>query len=206
MTNKHKTIKRTAFITIFGLSLFALLWYFTSNKYQQPQLEQVTELQVATVIDPARSIAPFRVSDDTGGDFTEASLRNHWTLLFFGYPKCPDICPRTLGTVRDAWNTYKPHTDVRFVFASITPEPVENGNLKAFVQNFHPQFIGISGTPSAMQQLSDQLGVFSKNKDGKIDHTASLMLIDPQGKLTAVFTPPFSAEQIAADLEVLTQT
>ena len=58
-----------------------------------------------------------------------------------------------------------------------------------------------------MQYLYDQLGIYaSEQDDGVIDHTSALMLIDPQGRLTAIFTPPFTAQELADDLNSITNS
>lgn len=196
------TFKRNMVILIIALCIFFGAWYFYKNVY----IPKEQPVMIATIIKQTQPLSAFAVSDDNGGIFTELSLRGQWTLLFFGYPKCPDICPNTLGIVRDTWNLYQPNKTppAKFVFASLTSEPIEDGTLKTFVKNFNKDFVGISGSSTEMHQLSDQLGIYFTQQTDRIDHTASLMLINPQGKLTAVFTPPFTAEQVAKDLDLIT--
>lgn len=197
-----KSMYRVIIIFLIALTIVLGVWYFMSNKYSNV-VEQ--SFEVASVIKPARPITQFELFDDSGKTFNKQSLHGHWTLLFFGYPGCPDICPQTLGIVRDAWNTYAPGKPAaHFVFASITPEPAESGNLKNFVQQFRPDFIGVSGTPDAMQQFSDQLGIYVQEQQDRIAHTTSLMLIDPKGRLAAVFSPPLNAQQLVSELNILT--
>jgi len=175
-------------------------WYFISPLYKSPQ----TQLQSATIIKPNKNISNFNLQDYDGKTFNDQSLRGHWTLLFFGYVGCPDICPATLADVKQIWQMYNPKpVPLRFVFASIDPLPVDNTTLKSFLQNYDPSFIGISGAPTAMQKLSSQLGVYANVHDQIIDHTATLMLINPQGNLYAVFTPPFDTQKIFSDLQIL---
>jgi protein SCO1/2 len=196
---KTKTVRRNLFVALVALALFAGVWYFVTHKYVPKQ----KPILIASRVQPARPLTAFNLYDDSGEPFTQQSLLGHWTLLFFGYPACPDICPQTLGLISDAWDEYT-SPPAKFVFASITPEPAETGNLKNFVKGFNPDFVGVSGTPAALQQLSAQLGIYVEQKPDRIDHTTSLMLIDPQGRLTAVITPPFTADQLVTDLNALT--
>jgi protein SCO1/2 len=195
------TVKRTMIFVILGLAALLAAWLFIMPLYKEKPL-----VLAATVVKPSQMITAFSLQDYDGKPFSEKSLRGHWTLLFFGYVGCPDICPQTLSVLRDAWDTYpSKQAPVRFVFANIEPTPINNEVLKTFLHNYNPNFIGVSGTPEAVQQLSSQLGVYAKQQQDKLDHTASLMLIDPQGRLSAVFTPPFSAHDVVQDLEILTR-
>jgi protein SCO1/2 len=192
--------RRAMFLLVISLAVFMAAWYFIMPKYHY----QPPKTLAATAFKPSKPLTSFSLIDTNGKLFNEKSLRGHWTLLFFGYPSCPDICPETLGIVRDAWNLQSPPA-ARFVFASIDPDQVEHQNLKAYLHNYNESFIGITGSKEAMTHLRTQLGVFYKQESDRIDHTASLMLLDPHGRLTAVFTPPFTAEAVARDLEVLTK-
>jgi protein SCO1/2 len=191
-------LRRNLFIFLCALGICLIAWYFVSKHYMQ----QPKATQIANIIQPGRPLTAFELYDDSGKPFTEKALKGHWTVMFFGYPACPDICPQTLTQVSEVWNAYK-NPPAHFVFASIVPEPPDSGNLKAFVQKFHPDFIGITGTPAAINQLSDQLGIYVKQQEDRIDHSSSLMVIDPHGRLVAVLSPPFNTEQLVQDLNAI---
>ncbi len=196
------TIRRTAiFVALAGIAMFGL-WYSLAPTFK-PNTPMTAS---ATVVKSSAGLKGFNLTDTNGKKFTAQSLRGHWTLLFFGYMTCPDICPTTLGIVRDAWSTFpNQQSPARFVFVNISPAPADDQGLRAFITNYNSSFIGVTGTTTELTKLGDQLGIFTKQQDNRIDHTASLMLIDPQGRLRAVFTPPFSAPEVAADLQVLTK-
>lgn len=162
--------------------------------------------KVATAFKATKPITKFNLVDTNGNPFTDKSLRGHWTLLFFGYPKCPDICPSTLNVLRESWSIFATNNisaPVRFIFVDISSQPTEISLLRQFVQNYNQTFIGLSGERAQMQLLADQLGIYSNTVENKIDHSAALMLIDPLARLHAVFTPPFSANDIVHDLRIL---
>lgn len=180
--NKRVTI----FVILGSVTLFGA-WHLIAPLYKHP----TPRTAVASVVQPSM---PLEVK----------SLRGHWTLVFFGYMNCPKICPRTLGLVRDAWNTYPTNKiPARFVFANITP--CDNNDLKEFLHNYHAEFRGLTNDDPDMQYLYAKLGIYAEEQGTEINHTAALMLIDPQGRLSAIFTPPFTAQELVADLNILTK-
>lgn len=196
-------------IYLICFAIFVTLLIILAVSYLKPKYKyEAPATIVATSFKSAAPLKPFALTDTTGTQFTEKSLRGHWTLIFFGYTLCPDICPKTLGIVRDSWQIFASNNQpppVRFVFADMSRTPVPTAELQHFVQNYNPTFLGLSGPPEQMHQLSDQLGIYVQQLPDKMDHTAALMLIDTQGRLRAVLTPPFTAQDIVHDLQLLTR-
>ena len=197
MTRANKAILWFLFTAIAFLSI----WYMINPKFTHKAPATIS----ATVLPPQPPITSFNLTSTNNQPFTEKSLRGFWTILFFGYTDCPDVCPATLSIMRETWNQYLPgqQPPAKFVFASINPQPDSVANLKEFLANFHEQFVGITGTPEQMNKLSKQLNVFVSPSLGKIEHTAALMLVDPQMKLRALFTPPLDPKAIAKDLDTI---
>lgn len=204
---------RIIFIAFFIILLLASLWFglkphissFSGADIASPKI------QSATVFNSNKAIEPFSLNATTDRKFTERSLLGHWTVLFFGYTDCPDICPRTLKTLQNIWQQFAAKNTVaaRFVFTSINPEQDDINKLRDFLAEYDEDFIGITGTPAEVAIFSQQLGIFANeqsNVNGKklIDHSASLLLINPRGHLAAVFSPPFDVTAIAQDLLLLT--
>lgn len=205
MTNKSRI---RIFILIFT-AICLILLYAAWNALEPKYNYQPPQTKIATPLKPVKPIASFKLYDINGNIFTEKSLRGHWTLLFFGYPGCPDICPRTLGLLRDTWELFQTQNKsapVRFIFADISKQPVSINELQQFLHNYRPEFMGITGTSAEMHALSDQLGIYAREQNDSLDHTSALMLIDTQGRLSAVLTPPFTSEEIMQDLQVLTSS
>jgi protein SCO1/2 len=170
-------------------------------------------LATGTLLPQRRALAPFALTDTTGAPFTEASLRGHWTLLAFGYASCPDVCPMLLATFRDIHRRLAERQlarQVRFVFISVDPERDDLASLRSYVTYFDPCFLGATGSHAELQRLTRQLGVlYQKAADGNsalgylVDHSATLLLVDPQGRYTAVFSAPHDAPGLAADIAAL---
>ena len=188
-------------------------WYKFKYFYNKEKLTSIPKtLAVATELTPAKPVINFSLLDTEGKTFTQDSLLGNWTLLFFGYAQCPDICPRTLATIAQTWQLLSPQTKIdkslHFVFVSLDPESDSSESLRTFLKRFNPSFVGLTGEENAIQSLSKACNVFSwqdpnTNPNGPkvIDHSATLLLINPQGKIQALFSPPHDKTALVKDIE-----
>ncbi len=165
-------------------------------------------LEQATRLDVARPLPQFELTDQAGGVFRRESLRGQWTLMFFGFTNCPDVCPTTLATLAEVRRRLKdlPSGDWPVVaFVSVDPGRDTPAALGRYVSHFDPQFLGITGAPDAIQTLTHGLGVavslgpVSAHGNYTVDHTAAIFMIDPSAALAAVFGSPHAADAIAGD-------
>ena len=167
----------------------------------------------ATRFPVAREIAPFELIDHNNAVFDNNALRQRWSFLFFGYTHCPDVCPTTLAVLNSVANRLQDlDQDIRFIFVSIDPERDTPEKLAHYVSYFNGDFVGVTGTPEALEQLTKPLGIFSSRvaaepgTDGYlVDHTASILLFDPDGRFHAVFSTPLSADRISGDFMKMLQ-
>lgn len=173
-------------LTSLIIAAFLALWMIISPQYSDTKQ-----------LPPIKS---FNLKDTNGLNFTEKSLHGHWTILFFGYMSCPDICPRTLNVMKDVWQQYGQRPPARFLFANLTPVD-DHETLKLFLKNYNTSFTGISGTPEELEKLTSQLGIYSEKSGNLIDHTASLMLINPRGRLAKVIVPPFNVHDVVNEID-----
>lgn len=161
----------------------------------------------ATRFPTAREIPSFELIDHNNAVFDNSALRQRWSFLFFGYTHCPDVCPTTLSVLNSvAQQLQDLDEDIRFIFVSVDPERDTPEQLARFVKYFNGAFIGVTGTPEGIEQLTKPLGILHMRveaEDGAgaylVDHTASVLLFDPDGRYHAVFGPPLSADTIADD-------
>jgi protein SCO1 len=165
----------------------------------------------ATVIQPARAIPAFSLQTTSGSTFTPASLRDHWSFVFFGYTSCPDICPLTLSVLAKA---QKELADLsagdrpQIVFVSVDSKRDTPEHLGEYVRYFDPGFVGVTGEQTALEKFALSLGApvaLTSQSDGSytVDHSAALFLVNRKGELQAVFSPPHTAESIASDYRLL---
>lgn len=155
------------------------------------------------------TIEPFTVLDQHGAPFTESSLQGKWSLLFFGYTHCPDICPLTLSVIKQVYERLAQAgkaEDVQVLFASVDPERDTLEKLSSYLAYFNPDFIGLGGTAEQVQNLARRIGVIYMLGEADsaggylVDHTAAVFLIDPRGRLLSVFSPPHASDAMLVRL------
>ena len=173
-----------------------------------PRHEARPALEQATLLDSARPLAEFALTDSLGHNYRRDNLRGQWTLMFFGFTNCPDVCPTTLAALADVRRQLKdlPQAELpAVVFVSVDPGRDTPEALGRYVAHFDPQFLGVTGKLEALEVLTRVLGVAVfigvPEEDGgyTVDHTAAIFLIDPDAALRAVFGGPHTADVIARD-------
>ena len=163
------------------------------------------------VLPEPRAISQFDLLDQHGLPFTLDDLKGHWSLLFFGFTSCPDVCPSTLYQLQKARQLLKSeHADAVFpqvYLVTVDPERDSPQKLAAYLAYFDSAFVGLTGTPEQLQVLASQLGIafFVEPHSPDIlqynvDHSASLLLLDPLGRLYAVLPTPHEAARLADDI------
>ena len=168
-------------------------------------------LQAVRLIEPARTLAPFSLDLADGRKATTATLAGHWTLIFLGFTHCPDVCPTTLAELAKAqaqWHALPETTRPRLLFLSVDPERDTPAVVGAYTQFFSPDTLAASATPADLARAAAALGlVYMKvpttGGDYTMDHSATLVLLDPQGRQAGLARPPLDWKAIAADLALL---
>jgi protein SCO1 len=187
-----------AAVAVLGLGL--LLWGALALRGEAP-----VALESGVALATPRPIADFALTDQDGKPFNRARLEGHWTLVFAGFTQCPDVCPTTLGVlkaVEQKMQARAPH----LVFVSVDPERDTPDVLKRYVAYFSPRLVGASGPVAELDKLCGSLGLAYMKVPGSsvaeytMDHSAALVLVDPQARVAAYFTPPHRPETLAADL------
>lgn len=164
------------------------------------------------VISPARNIIIPALTKDNGKTFTVDDLAGHWSLLFFGYTNCPDICPVTMGVVAQAKKTATAinHMFPEVIFVSVDPARDKAEMLAKYVQYFDKDFMGVTGDQELITALALQMSVVSMKMPPAsgtdnyvVDHSAALLLLNPAGRLVAFFNPPHDAKTILKDFQTV---
>lgn len=165
-----------------------------------------------TILSPARKIAVPALIKDDSQVFTLADLTGHWSLLFFGYTHCPDICPTTMGVAAQAKKLAEQNKESfpQVIFISVDPERDAIATLGDYVRYFDKDFIAVTGQPELIKALTLQMSVVymkmpvEKGADSDeylIDHSSALLLLNPEGKLAAFLNPPHDATTILKDIK-----
>lgn len=172
-----------------------------------------------TILSPARKISIPALTKDSGETFSMDDLTGHWSLFFFGYTHCPDICPVTMGVVSQAKKiaTENNHMFPEVVFVSVDPERDTVEMLTDYVRYFDKDFVGVTGEANLIKALTLQMSVVymiipadndagAETKDGStytVDHSSALLLLNPEGKLVAFFNQPHDAKTILKDFQTV---
>jgi protein SCO1/2 len=168
---------------------------------------QAPDLVAGTHLPTGRTLQDFSLMDQDGAPFTLADLRGRPSLLFFGFTHCPDVCPTTLALLSSA-RQRAAAPDLRIVLVSVDPERDTPQRLGAYVRAFDASFTGLTGSVEEIEKLARQLGVAAvrvprPGGDYTIDHSAALLWLDRDARLTTIFTPPFAVDALARDFTTL---
>lgn len=158
------------------------------------------------VYDVPRAVAPFALTDHEGAPFTQERLNGKWSLLFFGYTFCPDICPITLATIRQFEQLLQdadPEAAVQLQVAMISVDPQRDtpDKLAAYMGYFNPAYIGATGEYIDVFNLGRQLNVafgYTPMENGEylVNHSGEILLINPRGEFHGFFKVPHDPEKM----------
>lgn len=211
MRHRHSTQKLpdTSLILIAVAVGALLLGYYASQLINPAASRHSLELANATLYpEDFRTMPPFKLLDEDGTAFTNMRFKGQWSLVFFGFTYCPDVCPNTLSLLAQVKTSLNDRADIQTLLISVDPERDTTEKLKPYVDYFDPAFIGITGDMEAIKTVTQYFGVFfakTPNQDDSshyvIDHSAGIFLLNPEGKLFALFSPPHDAAAITQDLQ-----
>lgn len=166
------------------------------------------------VYDIPRQVSAFALTDHNGVPFTEERLKGKWSLLFFGYTFCPDICPITLATIRQFEGLLQDteaagQTQVAMI--SVDPQRDTAEKLAAYMGYFSPDYIGVTGQYIDIFNLGRQLNVAfgyqpTENGEYLVSHSGEIILINPNGEFHGFFKLPHDPEKMAGNFRSVLAT
>jgi protein SCO1/2 len=162
-----------------------------------------------------RPLADFQLQQSDGSPFGNAQLQGRWSVLFFGFRNCPDVCPATLAQlapVQRQLSAALPASAVpQFVFVSVDPSRDSGAALTEYVSYFNPALLAVTSAEPGLRRFAEQLGaqyvLQEADSEGRynVDHSADLFLIGPDGMRRGIIRPPFDVAGLIKDFEALTQ-
>ena len=216
-------LKRLSFISLIAL---AALWVLLGgNRLDYLSLEP--QLKVSRILSSSGQALPeFELLDHHQQAFNRDRLKDRWSLVFFGYTHCPDVCPTGLMDMASIKMLLKNQgiKAPEIFFITFDPKRDTADLLKTFVTHFDKDFIGVSGDKAQIDQLIKPFAAYYERvfyQDGKpvtlkpsetlpagvdqylINHTASIYLINPQARIVADFPAPHSPAKVVDDLALL---
>ncbi|MCO5367716.1 SCO family protein [Pseudomonas alliivorans] len=206
MTRTQKTV----FILV---AVVALIMGLTINRVLSGKGpgDQTALIDAGVILLPqSRSLPSLSMSDQNGAPVAVDELKGKWTLVFFGYTYCPDICPTTLAQLRDIRTKLPQETvdNMRVVLVSVDPDRDTPQQLKQYLGYFDPRYIGLTAPVADIQKLASALSIpfipADTSKPGyTVDHSGNLALIGPDGRQRGFIRSPLNAQKLMAQLPVL---
>lgn len=160
------------------------------------------------VLAEPRALPAVELVDEQGAPFRPADFEGRWSLLYFGYTYCPDVCPLTLvqlANLKRALEAQGSAAGVEYYLVSVDPRRDTPARLREYVAYFDPEFHGLTGAPPALAALAsatDTVFDVPEGQDGDnylVSHSSNVVLLDPSARVHAVFTPPHEPAALAAD-------
>ena len=149
---------------------------------------------------------PFHLEDQNGAPVSDADMKGHPFLVFFGFTRCPDVCPTTLFEISQLLHALGPDADrTSALFITVDPERDTPAVLKDYLSNFDPHLRGLTGDQAAINAAIKAYRVYAKkvpldNGDYTMDHTAVVYLMDKDGRFVAPFDTKRTPDAEAAEL------
>lgn len=163
-----------------------------------------------STIDPPRTLGDFTLTSQTGAPLALHDLQGKAVLLFFGYTRCPDLCPTTLGEFKGTKRLLGADAaNVAFVFISVDPEQDTPAVLARYMSAFDPAFIGLQGDQATLQRIGPDYDLVYQKRPVSgsdtytMDHTSIAYLIDRDGRLRVIFPYGTPASALATDIRAL---
>jgi protein SCO1/2 len=178
-------------------------------RIQQPRIMTESEMRAngLFVFDTPRDPGAFSLVDHRGEEFTERNLEGDWTLLFFGFTYCPDVCPTTMAFLsqlsESLEGTEAETTEV--VMLSVDPARDTVEQLASYVPYFDPDFTGLTGDFPEVLSVARRFNspfrkVTSDDGDYQVDHSANVILINPRGDFHGFFRAPLDLAKMKVTL------
>lgn len=177
----------------------------------------VPALEAVRLLPAPRALPAFDLAQADGTRLEPADLQGHWTIVFLGFTHCPDVCPTTLAELALAqkqWEGMPEASRPRVLFVSVDPERDTAEATGRYAHHFHADTLAATGDVPALEAFATSLGmVFMKAPPPEgapadqysVDHSATLVLVDPRGRMAGLLRPPLQPDAIAADLVALTE-
>jgi protein SCO1/2 len=203
----------TKTLTIIGLTIAALIG--SVLLISSLQVRNAEPLYALRLPDPM-PLPEFELLDQDGNQLTNESFDDQWTLVFFGFTNCPDICPATLqvlSVARAQLASNNPDQELPdILLISVDPGRDTPESMKPYVAHFGDGVSGATGSLAELEKLTKTLGVYFAIEDPaspdapenyNVAHSAHVALIDNRGRYHAVFSAPHTVDAFVTDVPIL---
>ena len=199
---------RTLILSVVGV-LIAIVIGVLAGSYLTENNDQSQAIREAGIIilPKSRELPALQLTSTAGEQVQTQKLTKKWSLVFFGYTFCPDICPTTLAELRQLKKLLpeQAQENLQVLMVSVDPNRDTPEQLKLYLQYFDPEFIGLTGVLPDIQTLSNALSIpFIPGDTSKprytVDHSGNLAIISPDGRQHGFIRAPLDVKKIAEQL------
>jgi protein SCO1/2 len=168
-------------------------------RIQQPRIMTSAEMKIngLYLLETPRNFGELALTDHNGKAFTRDNLEGHWTLVFFGFTYCPDVCPTTMSFLNQLMGELEGTEveDTQVVMVTVDPARDTVEQLAGYVPFFNPDFLGVTGDFLDIHRFATALNTPFRKVPGQgeeylVDHSANVVLINPRGDYHGFFKPP----------------
>lgn len=199
-------VRGTVVLCLVFITVVVGMFVYSTTRTVTLSVEELGAKGVIT-LDRPRDIVPFTLATAEGAAFTNASLLDNWTFIFFGFTNCPDVCPVSLSVMAQAEQRLRADDAVlaeqfQGVLVSVDPERDTPEVLAPYVRAFSKNFLGVHGSRESLAAFAQQLNAtFAKVPDGnggyQMDHTGTIAIINPKGHYHGFIKMPHKADVVA---------
>lgn len=218
-TKPTQPARKTQLLPALAVAIVASLagvWFATKSSSTVASIDSIQRQLENTLILPEdfKQVPEFSLLDKNGDTVTTDLLRDKWSLVFFGFLNCPDICPMTLTSVADSLEVVnETHPDLptpQVLFVSVDPKRDRPDNLKPYVEYFNSEFNALTGELNEIHELTRPLNIVvsytvdeEDSSQYTVDHTSAILLVDPELRVRAKFNSPHIPETVASDYSIV---
>jgi len=192
--SRHRAFSKPSLVLCSGvLACLSFYWWTLHKEYEEKKL--LKEQEKKTMQEKGRpKMGFFHAVDTEGQNVTDRDFRGKWLLVYFGFTNCPDICPEVLEKLSEMIDRCKDVVSIQPLFVTVDPFRDDPARIKKYLQEFHPKFVGLTGSQEQMKKIFATFGVYSRSnpsdEDGDyiVDHTIITYLVDPSGLVLDNFT------------------
>ncbi|NNT93757.1 SCO family protein [Stutzerimonas nitrititolerans] len=203
-------IQKTVFILVALVALvIGLTVYRVLNSERQVDPTQLLDAGIV-ILPQGRDVPKLTLTNQDGEPVQVDQLDGKWTLLFFGYTFCPDICPATLAELRQLRGQLPDEVreQLRPVLVSVDPARDTPEQLKQYLEFFGEGFVGLTGTLDDIQTLANGVGIpfipgDTSRENYTVDHSGNLVIIGPDGRQHGFIRAPLKVQKLSQQLPAL---
>lgn len=171
---------------------------------EPPPLTFPETVKGVVIESPARVLPEFSLVNQASVPFALSNLKDKWSLVFFGYTNCPDVCPTTMGTLDRVSKQASMPGDVQYLFVTVDPKRDTPPKLKEFIDFFkNDKFTALTGDKVELDKVTEKFGVTfdyegdTNSKDYVVNHYAAVFIVDSKARIRAYVLPPHDVSRVS---------